>query len=395
MTLSAIAPGPVPCDDNHWRVKTSGAGGHGYHEDALFDGAPIPQLSPIQWRTGTGRFFGEDLQTSNGLTPRSTQQRDSKPKVARRLFNGSSPQKSPTPPSLHATDDSDGRRTSSRCRGAVVDVNFANVHELRVIGFTQEQAAAVVDYRVMRHQHFHSKSEVKMVPGVDEETWLRVQSKITLVPFQLYENVKSLDCDRELLNGTHSSGSIEILGAADAEVIERKSSICVDLNSCNYHQLCVVGLDKPQATAVITYRVAQGHYKCKEDIKLVPGISDETYQRVQSRLSLVLPATPKYKPKSTPRHKFPHSSPSASGKLSPGGKCLLGSKSSPFRVLMASPSQHIPVFGVSESESNGVFPSPPDSPARSTPGVIPQVSVGRASSAAAAAPPLRIASWNL
>ena len=238
-----------------------------------------------------------------------------KPKVARRLFSDDSPQlpalvrddsqkssRDVMPPSpdfpisLETTglniksstsintslSENKARVSPSRNRScaskhsSTVDVNFANVHQLCVVGLTMTQAAAVVHHRVSQRRHYQSKEELKQVSGVDEETWSRVWDRITLVPAGLGMTGQShSDCEE---------------GQGDSEDVSAEKNIgrsTVDINLCNYHQLCIVGLSKSQALAVVEYRFKKGYFTSTKQVEMVPGISEEDFLRVQSRLTLV------------------------------------------------------------------------------------------------------------
>lgn len=217
-----------------------------------------------------------------------------KPKSARKLlFSDPSSESS----SEHRILPPNGRRTSNQ-RSCEVDVNYANVHELCVVGFTREQAGNVVAYRVGRRQHFQNKGELKAVPGIDEETWQRVKSRITLVPAALgtTEETHQSRSSEALshpygLGGTVQRTSVpQAVGTAESAVVGQSRSvrkITIDLNSCNVQGLCVIGFNHAEASAVIEHRIMMGGYfQSKEDVKMVPGISGDTYMRVQSKLVL-------------------------------------------------------------------------------------------------------------
>lgn len=270
-----------------------------------------------------------------------------KPKVVRKLFSehDSSHKEQPSAPT-----DSDSTPHSS-----AVDINRANVHQLHVVGLTREQAEAVVDYRVRRNR-FQSVGELRNVPGIDEETWFKVKFRVTIVP--------AVTCNSKthVLNGCNHRGikgnspklasSERDRGYAqrslDLEEITNKADsnetrISLDLNFSNYHELCAAGLSLPQAHALVNYRTQHGPFTSKEDIKLVPGITDEVYQHVRSKLTLV----PTRGHTSSPRRRQPR------GKNS---KSFLAADSSPLHKLWLSPT----IVGVDRAQS------PPELPQAST-----------------------------
>ena len=222
-----------------------------------------------------------------------------KPKAARKLlFNDDPPSENSFPPSRPNLNGKGG----SNSHGCGVDVNFANVHELCVAGFTEEQARNVVAYRVKQQQHFQSKTELKAVPGIDEETWQRVKSRITLVPRSV-RSTKGLSRSRVRSTGTRidasskesPSSSVHHTDASQdckqegSKVMQSSSAgkISIDVNSCNEPELCAVGLSQSQAAAVVKYRVmVGGAFKSVEDLRLVPGISEEAYMDVRTKLTL-------------------------------------------------------------------------------------------------------------
>ena len=178
--------------------------------------------------------------------------------------------------------------STPRNNGSVVDVNFANVHELMVVGFSPEQAEAVVWYRVARRQHFASKEEIRNIPQIDETTWLRVKPRITLIPSSgLVAAARATSGDgvfHEVLDG-------EIPACESGTT---KGGAMVDLNTSNYRQLCVIGLSESQSLAVINHRVRNGKFSSIDAIRNVPSISEADYQRVKSRLTLTPGLTPSH-----------------------------------------------------------------------------------------------------
>ena len=71
-----------------------------------------------------------------------------------------------------------------------MDVNTANNHQLSVVGFTKAQSQDIINYQIL-HGRFHCVTDVKAVPGISEETWLKVQSRITLVPSSALFHIRS------------------------------------------------------------------------------------------------------------------------------------------------------------------------------------------------------------
>lgn len=259
-----------------------------------------------------------------------------KPGVVRRLFGDASAE-SPT------AQDAIYKKRSR------VDVNYANVHELCALGLSKEQAGNVVAFRVQQRRHFRDKNELKKVPGIDDETWLRLKHGVTLVPSDM--------CERDVADfatgysGNAQNHTIPSGFKASRDSLESEyqgvsgGRMSVHLNSCNYHELSVVGFTKLQATAVVNYRVLNGPFTSKESIRRVPGISEETYTRVHSKLSLA--------PSGTPRK---HSQKRQGGQQRRTPSLAL--KSSPVHgVWQSTVSTIFPSFGISSNQSRDTVPS--------------------------------------
>lgn len=236
-----------------------------------------------------------------------------------------------------------------------VDVNFANVHQLRVIGLTDKQAEAVVEGRA-RKGHFQSKEAVKQVGEIDDVTWPRVQPRITLVP-------AGLGATR---NGGIKGSRAEVVRDQDAISGASPGGVSVDLNRCNYQELCVVGLNKSQAQAVVDHRYRNGPFSSTEDIKLLPCISEEAYRLIRHKLTLV-PG------KASPAQRLGGPSSSKKRRVRNGS---LAVNSSPLHSIWNSPSTILPAFAVDEGEG-----------ASAEARCSPRGSGGKSS--------VRIASWNL
>lgn len=271
----------------------------------------------------------------------------SRPKAARRLFSDCSPKLtaplshgnvsstygSSQSPSAHsrnhngvAIGSAPSQDIDNSNHSSAVDVNYANVHQLCVIGLTRTQAEAVVTHRVNTHRHFQSKEELRLILGIDEEKWLRIKARITLIPAGLgiTENAYCSAREGGLRHTEHSEGA-------------EKRRISVNINLCNYYELCVVGLSKSQASAVVDYRVRNGYYTSTEQIKAVPGISDQTYHFVRSKLTLV------------PGQQSKHLSSSRKQRLKNNSLAL---NSSPLHRVWHSPSTILPAFTVSDYQSD-------------------------------------------
>ncbi len=268
--------------------------------------------------------------------------------------------------------------------GSLVDVNYANVHQLRVIGLSMEQAEAVVRYRVSQCQHFRTKEEIRNVHQIDEATWLRVKSRLTLVPSGLdgrtenssQKSPKSrqvtigdptpqyaLGRPAQYLSSGDFAGKLsdnldtKQVGEDEAALENTGGKSIVDLNFSNYHELCVLGMSKTQALAVIDYRVKNGKFTSIEAIKNVSGISEVDYQRVKSRLTLV--------PNTSYSRGNRHSSPKKNH-VSGRKKNFLACDASPVHQLWHSPVKILPAFGIGSHES-AREPQSPFTPYRITP----------------------------
>ena len=214
--------------------------------------------------------------------------------------------------------------------GAVVDINYANIHELQVIGLSKTQADSVVNYRV-QHGHFQLKKDLKKVPGIDDESWNRIKSKFTLVP--------SENTTVDHTSNSTRSPTIDRTEELGSEIGRARE--VVDINSSNCHELCVIGLNKSEAQALVNYRVGHGKFESKEAVKQVPGITDETYERVQARMTF--------------KHAFLNSDQRKKKQLlsqNSSKKKLLSSNSSSIHQLWTSPTKILPVENIPSFQHN-------------------------------------------
>ncbi len=235
----------------------------------------LPKHSPVLRKTATDEAIVGNpiLGVHIGQTASSKSNHPStQPKVVRRLF-----EESPSGSVDH--EGSDARR------GAVLDINYSNNHQLRVIGLNRIQADSIINYRV-QYGHFMNKEELRNVPGIDYETWCRINPKITLVPNGSHNFIRP-----SLRHVVHQKSN-EL-----PEGIEVNRSSTVDINYSNYHELCVMGLSKLQAMALVDYRSKHGHFTCTDDIKEI--ITDEVYQKIQQRLTCTKQMTPRSTPLSS------------------------------------------------------------------------------------------------
>lgn len=409
--------------------------------------SPPSTKQPASDNMGSGNYQSEldfDMEWLAPITQchKKEEVSTSKPKVARRLFT---PKGSPAFSDFTSLDytnsqnsgednvkkssvspdfGSDKTDTPSAVGGGV-DINYANVHQLCVIGMTREQAEAVVNYRVRWHHYFQNKQELRRVPEIDDKTWSRIESRITLVPVaglgMARKAVPSLHKSRGVVDNytynpsrsgepchtSYSGGAVidenvsevvtgsEDLGGNETQSVnDSDKRPSVDLNRSNYHELCVIGLSIPQAQAVVGYRFNNGPFTSKEDIKLVPGISDEAYEAVRSKVTLVSSGAA-----SIPRSRQLNSNKKQRGKKKnflAANSPMYQSWHSPNTTSPASDQQAIPSsarnLNLSGAGSGIIDTSPkqmycPDVPDfKSSP---------RLSGSKSSRGPVRIASWNL
>ena len=289
--------------------------------------------------------------------------------------------------------------------GATVDINRCNEHQLLVVGFSIHEARAVIHYRCL-HGRFQNTTDVKAVPGLSEETWLKVKSRLTLVPSAALhfksshpKNKTSTFKNTVGQNGIKSQeDEKDVIVLSDDEdddvqIIDEKSRPTVDLNHANVHQLLCIGMPESLAQEIINYRVAKRGFNLIDEIKNVPGMSEATFSKFSQRLTLsqVNPkvySTPKKRSRNLPL--MP--SPISKACYSPGKDMfvMFGEDTSPSKQYTAGDNGASPNNTLREDVPSSDYCTPrkkaaaaasvlPRSPASSTKG---QKSI-------------RIATWNL
>jgi len=234
---------------------------------------------------------------------RSVSYSPSNPKVIRRLFESQSPSLTPEGSEEDSLAGVASYEPAGRKRGgAVVDVNYCNEHELCVVGFTREEARAVISHRIA-HGKFRRTSEVETVKGISGETWQRAKSKISLVPASSLIHLSSprqkrnVKCEKYRVRKFDTKEVITIVDRhdedEDVKIIGEGKSLkrdikqpTVDLNHANVHELRCVGFDQVTSHEVVNYRIQRQGFRSIDEIKCIPGVTDDTFDRVSTRLAL-------------------------------------------------------------------------------------------------------------
>ena len=296
------------------RVSNSGEEGHVLKELLLQDenhnqhpSSSLEESGSKQARSeGTARLEehkeeGLSVSARTKLSPENSTHSPPKPKVVRRLFENQSPSSltpsgSQAPPADIGDDDSFRRKG-----GAVVDVNYCNEHELCVVGFTREEARAVINHR-KAHGKYKRTTEVEAVEGISRDTWLKAKSKISLVPpsallhlnlSQQKKKWKKDDTKKDvdtkeviiILDSDDEADEVQVIGETRAPERNVKQPT-VDLNRANVHELCCIGFDQATSQEVVNCRIRRQGFCSIDEIKSVSGVTDDTFNRVSPRLSL-------------------------------------------------------------------------------------------------------------
>ena len=353
-----------------------------------------------------------------GLDGEADSYSPTKSTVVRRLFNSPKKPHSDRLPSSPNTLNMPLEYSEDECRSgkkgrATVDVNTANNHQLCVVGFTKAQSHDIINYRIL-HGRFHCVTDVKAVPGISEETWLNVQSRITLVPSSALIHIRSpqdsFSSSTERVskpyNGKIQSRSEDVIvldsddDDDDVQIIEKdEKRATVDLNHANIHQLCCVGFNKSQSQDVIKYRINAHGFDSIDEIKCVPSISEPTFTEVSKRLTLTPVKSRRSTPKETPRRRVrSHSmipSPVQKPCYSPGKDMFLVFGADDSNQPNGSLTLHDQLNSHAKSHINASFPNGVSSRSPVTPrGTIgspksPGSSAGRGTKS------IRVATWNL
>lgn len=149
-----------------------------------------------------------------------------------------------------------------------VNINTANADAIaaNISGVGSKQAAAIVEYRT-QNGAFQTLDDLSKVKGIGHKTIAKNQENI-------------------LLEGEPKTAPVAPMDATDDDPAETNETT-ININLADIDQLRTLnGIGPAKASAIISYREANGQFESIDDLVKVRGIGAKTLAKNRARLAL-------------------------------------------------------------------------------------------------------------
>lgn len=171
----------------------------------------------------------------------------------------------------------------------VIDPNFASAEELRDIGLSEYATNNLLKYRA-KGGIIYKTSDMLKIYGIDSADYNNIQAYIS-IPHKEKEEIIIEDTTSDTLSNQTA------LDLDREEDITHDHRALIDINFASEEELqSVYGIGPVISKGIVSYRERLGGYNSLTQIKEVYGVKEETFDKVQSQLTLSGEVTKMYIP---------------------------------------------------------------------------------------------------